>query len=120
MVDGQSPAWFDLNEFAPGFRRESAGVYLLDEVGSTNDFLLGRGDPASGILLRRESGSWLRAAKGELAPPPGTTCFAPPRESRPPAAADAAGVGSAAGCNSPGVCRRRRRKRLRGFRSGPG
>ena len=70
MVDGQSPAWFDLNEFAPGFRRESAGVYLLDEVGSTNDFLLGRGDPASGILLRRESGSWLRAAKGELAPPP--------------------------------------------------
>ncbi len=61
--------WFDLAAFDPGPERGGAGVYLLDSVGSTSDFLLGRGDAAVGSLVVREGSQWREAASGELPPP---------------------------------------------------
>lgn len=63
------PGWFDLSRFAPGAGREAAGIYLLDEVGSTSDFLLGRGGSARGAFWRRAAGGWLPDASGSLDPP---------------------------------------------------
>jgi BirA family transcriptional regulator, biotin operon repressor / biotin---[acetyl-CoA-carboxylase] ligase len=52
--------WFGLDHFVPGprFLRDGSVLYLLDEVGSTNDFLLGRGDPARGRRCRWDGWGW--------------------------------------------------------------
>ena len=56
--------WFGLADFRPGARfvRDGAALYLLDEVGSTNDFLLGRGRPAPGRLCTWDGWGWNAAA----------------------------------------------------------
>ena len=52
--------WFGLDHFVPGprFLRDGSNLYLLDEVGSTNDFLLGRGESAPGRLCRWDGWGW--------------------------------------------------------------
>ena len=52
--------WFGLDHFVPGprFLRDGSVLYLLDEVGSTNDFLLGRGEAASGRRCRWDGWGW--------------------------------------------------------------
>ncbi len=62
--------WFGLADFQPGpkFLRDGAAVYLLDSVGSTNDFLMGRGGSAEGRLCTWDGWGWSGKAPGELAP----------------------------------------------------
>lgn len=52
--------WFGLDHFVPGprFLRDGSVLYLLDEVGSTNDFLLGRGEPARGRRCSWDGWGW--------------------------------------------------------------
>jgi len=52
--------WFGLDLFTPGppLARREAACYLLEEVGSTSDFLLGRGEAAPGRLCRWEGWGW--------------------------------------------------------------
>jgi len=52
--------WFGLDVFESGvrFRRTGARVYLLEEVPSTNDFLLGRGPAAQGRLCHWKEWGW--------------------------------------------------------------
>ena len=52
--------WFGLDHFVPGARfvRDGGRLYLLDSVGSTNDFLVGRGDPATGRLCEWDGWGW--------------------------------------------------------------
>lgn len=52
--------WFGLDVFRPGprFTRTGSKLYLLDEVGSTNDFLLGRGGPARGRICTLDTWGW--------------------------------------------------------------
>lgn len=52
--------WFGLDHFIPGprFLRDGSVLYLLEEVGSTNDFLLGRGGPALGRRCRWDGWGW--------------------------------------------------------------
>lgn len=52
--------WFGLDHFQPGprFTREGSILFLLDEVASTNDFLLGRGQPALGRICELKSWGW--------------------------------------------------------------
>ncbi len=63
--------WFGLTGFDPGPRRREGGVrfYLLEEVGSTSDFLLGRGGPGRGRLCRWDGWGWQAGPRGELQPP---------------------------------------------------
>ncbi|MCB1183416.1 biotin--[acetyl-CoA-carboxylase] ligase [bacterium] len=74
--------WFGLADFRPGARfvRDGAALYLLDEVGSTNDFLLGRGRPAPGRLCTWDGWGWNAAAPASqapvTAPRPGTVVVA--------------------------------------------
>ncbi|MBU2499738.1 biotin--[acetyl-CoA-carboxylase] ligase [bacterium] len=74
--------WFGLAAFTPGdrFLRGGGRLYLLDEVGSTNDFLRGLGAPASGRLCLWDGWGW-RAQEQRVWPPvvdagPGTVVVA--------------------------------------------
>jgi len=58
MISIRGRDWFGLPGFDPGPRRRGGFLYLLDEVGSTSDFLLGRGEPASGRLCRWDGWGW--------------------------------------------------------------
>lgn len=62
--------WFGLDGFLPGprFTRDGAVLYLLEEVGSTNAFLRGRGAPAPGRLCTWDGWGWRAAAQAELPP----------------------------------------------------
>jgi BirA family biotin operon repressor/biotin-[acetyl-CoA-carboxylase] ligase len=62
--------WFGLDLFRPGprFLRDGAHLYLLDEVGSTNAFLRGRGEAARGRLCVWDGWGWQAPAKETLAP----------------------------------------------------
>lgn len=61
---------FGLADFRPGpkFLRDGAALYLLESVGSTNDFLLGRGESARGRRCRWDGWGWNADASRELAP----------------------------------------------------
>lgn len=61
--------WFGLAGYAPGPGRDAGFLYLLDEVGSTSDFLLGRGGPGHGRLCRWDGWGW-QAGDRTLIPPP--------------------------------------------------
>ena len=52
--------WFGLDRFRPGprFVRDGARCFLLEEVGSTSDFLLGRGEPATGRICEWDGWGW--------------------------------------------------------------
>jgi len=62
--------WFGLADFQPGpkFLRDGAAIYLLEAVGSTNDFLLGRGESAEGRLCTWDGWGWSAKAPGQLGP----------------------------------------------------
>ncbi|MFN2371343.1 MAG: biotin--[acetyl-CoA-carboxylase] ligase [Candidatus Krumholzibacteriia bacterium] len=62
--------WFGLDGFLPGprFTRDGAVLYLLETVGSTNEFLRGRGEPAAGRLCTWDGWGWRAQAPSELAP----------------------------------------------------
>jgi len=61
--------WFGLPGYAPGDVRTDGFLYLLDEVGSTSDFLLGRGTPARGRLCRWDGWGWQAGDRGPVSPP---------------------------------------------------
>jgi biotin-[acetyl-CoA-carboxylase] ligase BirA-like protein len=63
--------WFGLEQFRPGprFIRDGAVLYLLDEVGSTNTFLRGQGEPARGRLCRWDGWGWRAGERSLLSPP---------------------------------------------------
>ena len=74
--------WFGLDVFqvGPRFLRDSGILYLLDEVGSTSEFLRGGGDPARGRLCTWDGWGW-KARKQALldpvtSPTPGTVVVA--------------------------------------------
>jgi BirA family biotin operon repressor/biotin-[acetyl-CoA-carboxylase] ligase len=50
--------WFGVTGFQPGPFFYAAELYLLEDVGSTNDFLLGRGEGASGRVCRWDGWGW--------------------------------------------------------------
>lgn len=62
--------WFGLDVFRPGprFTRTGSRLFLLDEVGSTNDFLLGRGGPARGRICQLDSWGWAAQEYRSLEP----------------------------------------------------
>jgi BirA family biotin operon repressor/biotin-[acetyl-CoA-carboxylase] ligase len=73
-LSGRGPLsrdWFGLDGFKPGprFTREGSRLYLLDEVGSTNDFLLGRGEPAQGRVCQLDEWGWSANDHQILRPP---------------------------------------------------
>ncbi len=74
--------WFGLDAFLPGprFTRDGGQLYLLDEVGSTNDFLRGRGEDAVGRLCRWDGWGWVAQARSRQVPvqelKPGTVVVA--------------------------------------------
>lgn len=85
LRSGRGPVdrdWFGLDAFLPGprFTRDGGRLYLLDEVGSTNDFLRGRGLPAEGRLCRWDGWGWVANPRLRLAPvlelEPGTVVVA--------------------------------------------
>jgi len=63
--------WFGVAAFDPGSVCIGRGgfLYLLDEVGSTSDFLLDRGDPADGRLCRWDGWGWQIGDRQPLPPP---------------------------------------------------
>lgn len=63
--------WFGLDLFRPGprFTRQGSRLFLLDEVGSTNDFLLGRGEPAQGRECVLDAWGWSAQEHRTLPPP---------------------------------------------------
>ncbi len=62
--------WFGLTSFDPGPERTEDGfLYVLEEVGSTSDFLLGRGAPATGRLCRWDGWGWQAGQRQLLQPP---------------------------------------------------
>ena len=74
--------WFGLDMFRPGprFIRDGAVLHLLDDVGSTNAFLRGRGEPAPGRICTWDGWGW-QAHSASLLPPvteprPGTVVVA--------------------------------------------
>jgi BirA family biotin operon repressor/biotin-[acetyl-CoA-carboxylase] ligase len=74
--------WFGLDVFQVGPRllRDSGHLYLLDEVGSTSEFLRGFGEPALGRFCRWDGWGW-KARQQEKLPPvtdpaPGTMVVA--------------------------------------------
>ncbi len=62
--------WFGLNIFESGvrFRRKGARLFLLEDVPSTNDFLLGRGPAAMGRICHWEDWGWCALEKKSLQP----------------------------------------------------
>ncbi len=62
--------WFGLAGFQPGpkFLRDGSALYLLETVGSTSDFLRGRGDPATGRLCTWDGWGWSADSPRVLAP----------------------------------------------------
>lgn len=74
--------WFGLDGFRPGprFTRQGAVLYLLDEVGSTNAFLHGRGGPVPGRRCEWDGWGWRARHHGSQDPPrrpcPGTVVVA--------------------------------------------
>jgi BirA family biotin operon repressor/biotin-[acetyl-CoA-carboxylase] ligase len=62
--------WFGLDGFLPGprFIRDGALLYLLETVGSTNDFLRGRGGEAPGRLCTWDGWGWRAEEQRQLAP----------------------------------------------------
>ncbi len=62
--------WFGLDVFESGvrFRRRGARLFLLEEVPSTNEFLLGRGPAAMGRICQWEDWGW-RASDLKKLPP---------------------------------------------------
>jgi biotin-[acetyl-CoA-carboxylase] ligase BirA-like protein len=62
--------WFGLSDFRPGpkFLRDGSSLYLLESVGSTNDFLMGRGGPAEGRLCAWDGWGWRADAPLQLPP----------------------------------------------------
>lgn len=62
--------WFGLEVFRPGprFVRDGARCYLLEEIGSTSDFLLGRGPAATGRLCTWDGWGWQARPLTPLAP----------------------------------------------------
>ena len=69
MIAGPVRDWFGLPGFDPGPLRRSGFLYLLDEAGSTSDFLLGRGDPAPGRLCRWDGWGWHGGDHQMIQPP---------------------------------------------------
>ncbi len=64
--------WFGLASFTPGerFLRNGGRLYLLDSVGSTNDFLRGGGSPARGRLCLWDGWGWRAQQLADLDPVP--------------------------------------------------
>ena len=62
--------WFGLDVFqvGPRFLRDNGTLYLLDEVGSTSEFLRGGGDPAHGRLCRWDGWGWKARKRVRLEP----------------------------------------------------
>lgn len=62
--------WFGLAHFRPGarFLRDGARLFLLEEAGSTNDFLRGQGPPCPGRLCVWDGWGWQAQALRELPP----------------------------------------------------
>ena len=62
--------WFGLEVFESGvrFRRRGARLFLLEEVPSTNEFLLGRGSSAMGRICQWEDWGWRASDLQELSP----------------------------------------------------
>jgi BirA family biotin operon repressor/biotin-[acetyl-CoA-carboxylase] ligase len=62
--------WFGLEIFRPGprFVRAGASCYLLEDVPSTSDFLLGRGRAATGRLCRWDGWGWQARPLAPLSP----------------------------------------------------
>ncbi len=74
--------WFGLDVFqvGPRFLRDSGVLYLLDEVGSTSEFLWGRGEAAQGRLCCWDGWGWQARKRARLEPvtdpAPGTVVVA--------------------------------------------
>ncbi len=68
--NGMRRDWFGLDIFESGvrFRRRGARLYLLEDVPSTNEFLLGRGPSAMGRICQWENWGWRASDLKELAP----------------------------------------------------
>ena len=62
--------WFGLDVFqvGPRFLRDSGTLFLLDEVGSTSEFLRGGGDAAQGRLCRWDGWGWKAQKQARLEP----------------------------------------------------
>ncbi|PID79052.1 biotin--[acetyl-CoA-carboxylase] ligase [bacterium DOLJORAL78_65_58] len=62
--------WFGLDVFESGarFRRTGARLYLLEDVPSTNDFLLGRGPAAQGRLCHWRDWGWQASDVRSISP----------------------------------------------------
>ena len=62
--------WFGLDVFESGvrFRRTGARLFLLEDVPSTNDFLLGRGPSALGRICQWEDWGWRALNQAQLQP----------------------------------------------------
>jgi len=62
--------WFGLDVFESGarFRRKGARLFLLEDVPSTNDFLLGRGPSAMGRICQWKDWGWQAPEQIELDP----------------------------------------------------
>ncbi len=71
MISLRRRDWFGVAAFDPGPACIGRGgfLYLLDEVGSTSDFLLDRGDPADGRLCRWDGWGWQVGDRQSLSPP---------------------------------------------------
>lgn len=71
MIPPRRRDWFGVAGFDPGPERLRRGgfLYLLDEVGSTSDFLLERGDAADGRLCRWDGWGWSVGDRRRLPPP---------------------------------------------------
>ncbi len=79
--------WFGLAGFRPGPEEPDANtrLYLLEEVGSTNEFLLGRGLPAVGRLCEWDGWGWRAGTPGTLRPvieAPVETCVVARRQTK--------------------------------------
>jgi biotin-[acetyl-CoA-carboxylase] ligase BirA-like protein len=62
--------WFGLDVFqvGPRFLRDSGTLYLLDEVGSTSEFLRGGGEAAQGRLCHWDGWGWKARKQSRLEP----------------------------------------------------
>ncbi len=62
--------WFGIDAFqvGPRFLRDSGLLYLLDEVGSTSEFLRGRGEPAQGRICKWDGWGWKAQQRTLLEP----------------------------------------------------
>jgi len=67
---GISRDWFGLDIFESGvrFRRTGARLFLLEDVPSTNDFLMGRGPSALGRICQWEAWGWRALDQAQLQP----------------------------------------------------